>query len=135
MKSFGTLLNKAVRNPVEGVIGIFSFGLLFYAVYLVSPWYHAGYNVATAGLQRNAEYVFGAFMILTAIPGLIAPFVNEFKRGRLLYTATTGVFLSFLFLTILRILLFGFIPFTWLPIIMISLASAYLNVWLKVRKE
>lgn len=132
MKSLGTLLNKAVRSPVEGVIVIFSSGLLFYALYLVSPWYDASYAIATDALQRNAEYAFGLFMIVTAVPGLISLFVKESqRRTRFLKTASTGVFLSFLFLAILRVALFGFTPFTWLPLIMISLASAFLHLWLK----
>lgn len=135
MKGMGVIV-EAMRNPVEGIIGIFSTGLFAYAVYLLSPWYEANYTATiTAGLQNEAELALAIFFILSALPGLVAPFIRPARRERSLKLATMGVFLSFLFLFILRIVLFGLIPWTWLPLLMISLVSAYLHIWLKVRKE
>jgi len=134
MKSMSNLL-KAARSPIEGVISIFSIGLFLYALYLISPWYHANYNVATAALQRNAEYALGAFLILVTLPGIIAPFLKAKKRFKALEISSFGIFLGFLFLTALRIIFFGWIPVTWMPSVLISFASAYINLWLKVRRE
>lgn len=135
MKSFGAIL-RAVRNPVEGVIVIFSTGLFAYALYLLSPWYQANYSTAiSAGLQGNAETALAVFFAIATLPGLFAPFMRVERRERSLKLATFSVFLSFLFLFILRIVIFGWLPWSWLPLIMISLASGYLHLWLKVRKE
>jgi hypothetical protein len=134
MKSMIVIL-KAVRSPVEGIVGIFSSGLLVYALYLASPWYHANYNVTTAALQRNVEYILAATMMLASLPGLVAPFIRKERRHRSLKLGTFGVFMSFLFLTVLRVIVFGWIPLSWLPLLMISLASAFLHIWLTVRKE
>lgn len=131
-----SLILKAARRPVEGIIFIFSTGLFFYACYLLSPWYAANYPTAiSAGLKNGVETALAMFFLVTSLPGLAAPFMREARRQRSLKTASFSVFVSFLFLFILRIVIFGWIPFAWLPLVMISLASGYLNIWLKVNRE
>lgn len=129
-------LLRAAGSPVEGVTMIFSAGLFSYACYLFSPWYHSQTQTAvSAGLQPTAETLLGVFFFLTTLPGLVAPFIREERRERSLKLATFSIFVSFLFLTILRVAVFGWLPVTWLPMILISLASGYLHVWLKVRRN
>lgn len=135
MRSLGFVL-RLFRNPVEGVIFIFSSGLFGYALYVLSPWYQQKYTTAvSAGLNSTAEIALAIFFALTTLPGLIAPFMRKDQREKSLKLATFAIFVSFLFLFILRIAILGWLPVTWLPLVMISLASGYLHIWLKVRKE
>lgn len=135
MRLMGKVLTAA-RRPVEGIVFIFSAGLCFYACYLLSPWYNVDYPTAiSAGLKNGLEAFLAIFFLVTSLPGLAAPFMRSARRQRSLKIASFGVFVSFLFLFILRIAIFGWIPLTWLPLIMISLASGYLNIWLKVNRE
>lgn len=129
---------KLFKNPVEGVVFIFSTGLFSYAMYVLSPLYQSSASsgsVVSAGLNSTAQIVLGVFFALTTLPGLLAPFMRSERRERSLGIATFTIFLSFLFLFILRVALFGWLPWTWMPLILISLASGYLHIWLKVRKE
>jgi uncharacterized membrane protein len=133
MRGLGFVL-KLFRSPVEGVTFIFSAGLFGYALYVLSPLYVSNYPSAVSeGLNHGGETALVIFFLLTTLPGLLAPFMR--KRERALKLATFSSFVSFLFLFILRVAIFGWLPVIWLPLIMISLASAYLHVYLKVRKE
>lgn len=116
---------------------IFSSGLFGYALYFLSPLYQPTYGtiIPAAGLQHSVEMALGLLFALSALPGVVAPFIRKARRERSLKFATFGIFISFLFLTILRTVVFGWLPVTWLPLLLISLSSAYLHVWLKVRKE
>lgn len=135
MKSLSFMV-RLFRSPIEGIIFIFSSGLFSYAIYLLSPLYESTYNTPiSAGLASGGEIVLALFFALTTIPGLAAPFMRKERRERSLSLASFSIFISFLFLFILRIAIFGWIPWTWLPLILISLASGYLHIWLKVRKE
>lgn len=125
---------KALRSPVEGVVWIYSTGLFLYACYVASPFYSTGTgSVVSTGLPRIAAYVLALVFALAALPGLIAPLLSD--RTRALKLTTFGVFLAFMFLTILRIVIVGWIPVTWFPTLLVSLTSGYLHLWLKVRKE
>lgn len=134
MKRLGAIL-KVMRSPVEGIVAIFSTGLFAYACYLLGPWYHTVESTSTAGVTNTVQLIMGTFFAITTLPGLIAPFMRKERRERSLKLATFSVFVSFLFLFILRVVYFGWLPWTWLPLLMISVASGYLHVWLKVRKE
>lgn len=132
-----SFLVRLFRNPIEGIVFILSTGLFSYAVYLLSPFYVATYATAvSAGLATGGPATaLALFFALTTIPGLIAPFMRKERRERSLSLASFGIFVSFLFLFILRVIIFGWVPWTWLPLILISLVSGYLHIWLKVRKE
>lgn len=133
MKSFAWLL-KVARSPVESIGFIISTGLFFYACYLLSPVYQSSYTVlAASGLQRGAEFALGFFFLLSSLPGLVSVFIPPLKKQRTLKLGTFGLFLSFLFLFILRIVVFGFLPLTWLPLLMISLTCGILRLYLEVR--
>lgn len=135
MKKLGAVI-KAFQNPVEGLIVIFSLGIFVLGVYMMAPAYATNYvTPVSATIQGNFEHLLGLIFAFMALPGLSAPFVRVNRRARSLKTATFGIFLIFLFLTILRIAFVGLVPFTWLPLLMLSLAGGYLHVWLKVRKE
>lgn len=135
MKSLSFML-RLFRNPIEGIVFIFSAGLFSYAVYALSPLYEASYPTAiSAGLSNTIGMVLAIFFALTTIPGLIAPFMRKERRERSLNIATFTIFVSFLFLFILRVSVFGWVPWSWMPLIVIALTSGYLHVWLKVRKD
>lgn len=125
---------KALRSPVEGIVWIYSTGLFFYACFLASPFYATGTgSVVSAGLPRMASYVLAGVFILASLPGMIAPFLAN--KTRALKFTTFGIFLAFMFLTILRVVIVGWIPVTWFPTLLVSLTSGYLHLWLKVRRE
>lgn len=135
MISFEWLL-KAARSPVESISFIISTGLFLYACYLVSPVYEGGYGtVMAASLQRGAEYGLGVFFILSSLPSIVGAFVKPLKRRRLLKSGTFGLFLSFFFLAFLRVAVFGWLPMTWIPLLLLSLTCGILRLYLEVSRE
>lgn len=123
-------------HPVEAVIFVFSFVLFLYAGFVMTPWYHADFgNAVAASLNaRWQEMVLASFFVGTSIPGLVAPFHKKIPNVWLEW-GTFGLCLSFLFLTLLRLLLYGFIPLTWLALIAISIASGVLRVYLRSHRH
>lgn len=120
------------QHPVEAVIFVFSICLMFYSLFVMSPFYHAdiGNAVATSFPMRWHEVGIASFFALSSVPGLIAPF-NKKVPNIWLEWGTLGMFLSFLFLTILRVALYGWIPFTWLAFVAISASSLILRIYLR----
>lgn len=125
-------LNWVESHPVEAVVFIFSLCLAMYAGFILSPWYisSTGNLVALAVQARWIEVVLASFFLLTTIPGLIAPF-NKKIPNKWLEWGSFGMFLSFLFLTVLRIAFYGWIPFLWLTPLAVSLGSAALRIYLR----
>lgn len=123
-------------HPVEAVIAVFSLGLMVYALFVLSPFYHAdlGNSIAASLPARWQEMLLGSFFLSTSIPGLIAPF-NRKVPNVFLEWGTMGMFMSFLFLTIVRIALYGWIPFTWLTLLVISVASGILRIYLRSHRQ
>lgn len=120
------------EHPVEAVVFVFALGLAFFAAFLLSPFYHNGIgNTVAASLPaRWQEQGLASFFIVTSIPGLVAPFNKKIPNVWLEW-GTMGMFMSFLFLFLLRVTLYGWIPFTWLPLLIISIASGILRIYLR----
>lgn len=135
VKKLAWLVN-AVRNPVEMVLFVYSFGLLLFALFLISPFYvaNAGSSIWQIVPERAAEMVVGLLFFLVSLPGTIAPFQKKTKRVATTKKAALCMFSAFLFLAILRILIYGWLPATWLPLLMISLTSGGLRLYLEVRR-
>lgn len=135
MKRFGWLL-IAARKPVESILFIFSVCLMGYSLYVMSPWYDPGFPTTLTATPPNrvTEFVVASLFLLSSLPGLVAPFVEK-PRQLYLKLASFGMFLSFLFLTILRLVIYGPIPVTWVHLIGVSLTCGLLRLYLEVRKD
>jgi len=125
------------RHPVETVIFIISLGLFVFSVYMLSPAYMGAFNSPVkAGLDgRTQEYITGIFFFVTSSFGLIAPFVKENLRLRLLKLGSFFMFVNFLFLTILRIITIGWTPWTWEQSLTIAAVCGVLRIFLEVKKD
>lgn len=129
-------LIKSVHNPVEMTLFLYSLGLFLFALFLMSPFYvgSPGGSIWPVITGRPAEIGVGLLFLGASLPGLIAPFRPEPNRNRLESRAATMLFLSFLFLGILRILIFGWLPVTWLPLLIEALTCGGLRLFLQVRR-
>lgn len=131
-------LIKVLRHPIETMQSLFSFGILMLGLYLTSPWYQAGENtpVGVSLTQRSAEIFLGLCFVAISYFGLRAIGLRDRDaRERYYKLASFGTFLGFLFLVVLRLITIGFVPFTWVPTLLVSLASGLIRLYLAVRHK
>lgn len=115
---------------------VYSLGLFCFSCYILGPWYvQAGTPLSISLNQRIVEYVVGVIFILSSMPGMMAPVLDNEKRRKALKLSSVLLFLIFLFLAIIRILITGFIPLTWVPLLLIALTAGGLRLYLGVRKD
>jgi hypothetical protein len=134
MKKFKGL-QWVANHPVESITFVFSVTLVISALWIVGPWYipSADSPIQAAFVRRVVEVSVGGILLICGLPGTIAPFSTK-PLGKL-KVGTMLVFLCFFFLALLRLLIFGLLPLTWLPILMIALASGILRLHLGTRLE
>lgn len=126
-------LLKAARNPVESVVFIFSTGLFLFSCYMLTPLYAATYVISSGFPTRLGELGLGLLFLLASVPGMTSMFYKNQKK--VLKLSTFNLFLSFLFLFVLRVLVQGWFPLTWIYPLMISLAHGALRLYLEVSKD
>lgn len=136
----GWLLNAA-RNPVESILFIFSMSLLLYALFVMSPFYSPdqglppnGSVVADSFPNRLSEFVLGGIFLLFSLPGVVALFLKDGARISCLKLSSFMLFLAYTFLAILRLVIYGPTPVTWLNLLAVSLACGVLRLYLEVRR-
>lgn len=121
-------------HPVESVIFVISLALTIIALNIIAPWYvisaEAASTVAAEVPGRLPEIGLALFFLITSIPGLIAPFNREVPNVWLEW-GTMGLFMSFLFMAILRVVVYGWFPLTWVTILAISISSGLLRLYLR----
>lgn len=123
------------RNPVEAVIFIVSLGLFIYSIIAMTPFYTAANgNVLEAGLPWWGGWISSGYFALASIPGLIAPF-NKRVPNVWLEWGTFSMFLSYLFLTIMRVVLYGWFPLTWFSLLVVSFACGALRIYLRSHRN
>lgn len=122
-------LSWIAKNPVEAIIFVFSAGFFLYFLYFISPFYEAQYvtPLSLSLTQRSQEYIFGSLFLVSTTPGIVSPFL---KNNRYLKFSATMIMIQSMFLAVLRIMVIGWVPVTWMPLILISLASMILSVYL-----
>lgn len=123
-----------VKNPVESAIFIFSLGFGLYFLYFISPFYVAQYasSLSLSIAQRSQEYIFGTFFLATTLPGVVSPFLNSPKWLR---WGATLICIDTAFLAVIRIMVYGLVPATWLPLALISLVMVVFSVYLGTKKN
>ena len=85
--------------------------LLIFAIYLGGPWYVGGPTTAI-GSAIEADTVRLLTAAIYIVPG--AATLLGLKSDRIRVYGTFGLFLAYLFSTILRVLTVGFTPLLWL---------------------
>lgn len=125
-------LNWTESHPVEAAIFVASLGLFIYAI--ASLWPLHTVTALAAGLPGIFKYLAAAYFSITAAPGLIAPFSKKVPN-LWLEKATFSLFLSYLFLTILRVGVYGWFPFTWFSLIVVSLMCGVFRIYLRSHRK
>lgn len=120
-------------HPVEAVIFVISIALTILAVNILGPWYIQVADASTIaqGIPgRLPEQLLGSFFLLTSVPGMIAPFNKKIPNVWLEW-GTMGLFMSFLFMGILRVVVYGWVPFTWVTILAVAIVCGLLRIYLR----
>lgn len=121
MSRLTRILNYIEGRPEIVIEVILAITLVVFAIYLGGPWYVAG---PTTVLGNTIEMQ--AIRILTAviyfIPGVITLFA--IKRPKLRMYGAFGLFMAYLFTTILRVLTVGFTPLMWVFTLALALVMA-----------
>lgn len=99
--------------------------LLIFALYVGGPWYVGGPTTAIGtAIEREVVRFFTA--VVYAVPALVTFF--GIKSPKMRGWGVFGMFLAYLFSTILRLLTFGPFPMIWLFIFGLCLISAVLYI-------
>lgn len=99
--------------------------LIIFAVYLGGPWYLAGPTTVIGNtIEAGAVRAFTAVVYI--VPGAITLFGLKSDKARAY--GTFGLFLAYLFTTILRLLTFGPAPLLWLFTLGLALVAAVVYV-------
>lgn len=130
MKKF----NWLETHPVEAVIFLISVGLFIYSVVALTPAYPASSgNALVAGLPWWGTWISGGYFIAASTPGLMAPFSKSVPNV-LLQWGAFSMFISYLFLTILRVALYGWFPVTWFSLLVVAFIAGVLRIYLRSHK-
>lgn len=95
--------------------------LIIFAIYLGSPWYVAG-PTTVIGNSIEADAVRVMTAVIYLVPGITT--LAFFKNDRVRMYGIFGLFLAYLFTTILRILSIGFTPLMWIFTLALALIAA-----------
>lgn len=124
----------------EILLFIFGAGLMVFSLYIVGPWflsYVTGISPIAAGVsERSAQIIIGLFFMFSAAVNLSIPMFRKSKR-RLMITKLAAAlsFISFSFLVFLRILVFGWLPLTWIYPVILALACGVIRIYLELRAK
>lgn len=124
-------------HPVEAVIFVISVALAVLALNILGPWYvHVGdaSTIAQGVPGRLPEMLLAGFFLITSVPGMIAPF-NKKVPNVWLEWGTMGLFMSFLFMTILRLIVYGAFPFTWVTTLAVATVCGLLRIYLRSHRS
>lgn len=122
-----------VDNPLYAIIGVLAVIMLVFGVYLGSPWYVPGPD-ATAGNIFESRWSQFIVSLAYCTPSAIAIYGLIRKSRRAITSAAFWLFFIYLFATILRISVIGWVPFTWLFILCGGLIAGVIRLSLEVRK-
>lgn len=101
--------------------------LIISGIYISGPWYVGGSTTAVgvsldAGITR---VVTGSAYLAAGAIGLIGVVTGDLRAK---YYGTLAVFLSYSFMTILRLLTFGWTPMFWLLILAVALIAGIIHL-------
>lgn len=123
---------SAIKKPVEASMFVYSLGLLVLATHVVLTT-ETGQGSVFYYFDYPLQLLFGMSLIILAIPGIIVPFARN--RVKWLKHATFGIFLAFFFLFLLRVVIYGWIPWIWIYPLMISLSSGIKRLFVEVNRQ
>ena len=127
------VLKHLAAIPVPAIMFVLALGLFLWGAYVVSPWYIGTAPVNyTFDHQRTYEIVLGAvYMVL----GGARLYGVAFKRAWLAEIGPTLVMMGYLFLALLRIVVVGWTPVSWLPLLLLAIVAAICRLALSVGRE
>lgn len=106
--------------PIPATLFVLGLGLFIWGAYVVTPWYVPAAPVSLAFDTRWTEVALG--LLYMGLGGIrVAGSLT--KNKTLMLMAPYGLMMGYLFLAILRIAVVGWIPFTWLPLVVCALIS------------
>lgn len=115
------------NNPQLMVQVILSMVLIATGLYISGPWYVGGPTTAVGvALELDITRIFtGAFYLSSGTVNLIGVAKNS---ARLRYWGTLFVFLSYMFMCLLRLFTFGFTPIFWVLILGMALIAGVKHI-------
>lgn len=124
----------------EILLFLFGVGLMVFALYIVGPWFLSYVGtvspISVGVAQRSAQIVIGLFFLFSSGVNVSIPIFRKTSK-RLTVTKLAAIlsFISFSFLAFLRILVFGWLPLTWIYPVMLALACGVIRVYLELRAK
>lgn len=109
---------------------ILAVGLFLFGLYFIGPWYVGGPTTAIGAVFDNAisRLVLGiAYLVPSSMVLWGTKKGYSFRRW-----GTFGVALCYLFITILRLLTFGFVPAIWIFMLACSLVAGMVYLYVSV---
>lgn len=128
---FKKLFRSIGDKPLQVIEWILSLAILAFGLYLVSPFYHETPGTALGSMFGHTGVIsLGILLIVSAVSNGAALIRGSLKwRSR----CSFWLFMGYLFLTIVRVLSFGFTPLIWIFVLVGALISAVAH--LRIRWE
>ena len=127
-----TLLTALAHNPVYTIGVVVSVALLLFGLYTLGPWY---VTVPTGSIgqvfdTQLARSIVSILYIVPATGVIVGAWRPAWRRW-----ATFGAFLSYLFLTGLRLTTIGVVPFLWVFILACALTMGVVYLWVSMKSD
>ncbi len=127
---------KAADRPIEAIQLIISIGLLLLGLYTMSPFYISLVGgSASAILYGNSilvRYIIAIVLYtLPALPITLGLFFKSLANAAMYRTANLAMFVSYLFLTIGRLITVGPRPLIWIFTLLLALIAAICRLYWK----
>lgn len=115
-----SVARRLAAIPVPATLFVLALGLFLWGALVVSPWFDGAAVISAFGHNRLAETLLGVIYMLiggTRIVGV------AFKCKRLMLGVPYGLMMGYLYLALLRINVVGWLPLTWLPLVICAVIA------------
>lgn len=106
--------------PVPATLFVLALGLFLMGAYIASPWNVPSTPVARTFHQEIAEVLFGCLYMLLGAMGWLGSLINS---RRLTIISPYALMMGYTFLGLLRIIVAGWFPVTWLLLFMLAIIA------------
>lgn len=124
------------KRPVESIESILIFLALLPGIYILTPYYPPDGTVLSNTLAAGevALKVYGAFLTGVGLIGLLAKMFNASWSFAARRAVTFSLFISYFYLTLVKIISSGFGDLTWASLLANSFTAAAVFIWLGGRR-
>ncbi len=125
MSRFVEVVRNAAEKPIEAIQVIVAITVFILALWVASPIYvpTSSSSAVAIAFSNNIlqKALIGLVIGLPPLPIILSLFFKRFNTVSWYIRSTQGMFICLLFLTLLRVLVVGWLPLTWVSTLGLAL--------------